>query len=65
MLVEQLQIEIEALPKAEFTRLRQWFAEKDWEHWDQQLEADEAEGKLDFLLKEASIAKRNGKLSEL
>ena len=43
MLVEQLQMEIEALPQAEFIRLRQWFAEKDWEHWDQQLEEDGAQ----------------------
>jgi len=65
MIVEQLQMEIEALPNEEFTRLRQWFAEKDWERWDRQLEADVASGKLDFLIEEASTAKRDGILREL
>ena len=56
MKVEQLQMEIEALPEKEFLRLRQWFAEKDWERWDGQLESDVAAGKLDFLLDEASTS---------
>ena len=65
MLVEQIQMEIEALPKEEFSRLRRWFAERDWDRWEEQLEADEAAGKLDFLLEEAAAAKRNGTLSDL
>lgn len=63
--VKQLQTEIEALPEKDFLRLRQWFAEKDQERWDSQLESDEAAGKLDFLLDEASAAKTQGKLREL
>ena len=50
MKVEQLQIEIEALSEEDFVRLRKWFAERDWEQWDTQLETDVAAGKLDFLL---------------
>ena len=65
MKVEQLQIEIEALPEEDFSRLRRWFAEKDWELWDNQLESDVAAGKLDFLLDEASAAKMQEKLREL
>ena len=65
MKVEQLQIEIEALPEKDFVRLRRWFAEKDWELWDRQLESDVAAGKLDFLLDEASAARLQGKLREL
>jgi len=65
MQIEQLQKEIEALPQKEFIRLRNWFAEKDWEQWDKQLEADIAAGKLDFLLKEARSAKTQGKLRDL
>jgi hypothetical protein len=57
MKVEQLQQEIEALPEQEFSRLRRWFADKDWERWDQQFEYDVAAGKLDFLVTEASAAK--------
>jgi hypothetical protein len=44
MQVEQLQIEIEALPPTEFIRLRKWFAEMDWIRWDRQLETDIAAG---------------------
>jgi hypothetical protein len=57
MKVEQLQREIETLPEKEFSRLRRWFVEKDWERWDSQLESDVAAGKLDFLVAEATAAK--------
>jgi hypothetical protein len=63
--VEHIQAEIEALPKDDFTRLREWFAEKDWQRWDEQLEVDVAVGKLDLLLEEAKAAKSQGKLREL
>jgi hypothetical protein len=39
-LVEQLQKEIDMLSDEEFTQLRRWFAEKVWERWDRQIEAD-------------------------
>ncbi len=57
MKIEQLQIEIEALPDSDFQQLRQWFADRDWEKWDDQLEADVASGRLDFLLEEARSAR--------
>ena len=65
MKIEQLKLEIEALPENDFLRLRRWFAEKDWERWDRQLESDVAAGKLGFLLGEASAAKVQGELREL
>ena len=65
MLVEQLQVEIEALPQTEFERLRNWMAEKDWMRWDEQLVSDVENGKLDFLLEEALAAKKHGKLRDL
>ena len=65
MQVEQLQREIEALPERDFSRLRRWFAEKDWQLWDKQLESDVAAGKLDFLLDEALSAKQQGTLKDL
>lgn len=65
MQIEQLQKEIEALPQKEFIRLRNWFAEKDWEQWDKQIEADIAAGKLDFLLREARAAKARLVLSSI
>ena len=52
--VDHLKAEIEALPKEDFAHLREWFAEKDWQYWDEQLEKDVATGKLDFLREEAS-----------
>jgi len=63
--VEQIQSEIEALSQEDFRRLREWFAQKDWEIWDKQIEADSAKGKLDFLLEEAMTAKSQGQLGNL
>ncbi len=65
MQVEQLQKAIEALPDRDFSRLRQWFAEQDWQRWDKQLEVDVAAGKLDFLLEEALSEKQQGNLKDL
>ena len=65
MEIEQLQVAIEALPEKDFLRLRRWFAEKDWEHWDSQLESDVEAGKLDILLDEALSAKAKGNLRDL
>lgn len=63
--VEKIQTEIEALSQKDFARLREWFVEKDWSLWDKQLEADSADGKLDFLLEEAMDAKHKGKLQDI
>lgn len=63
--IKDLQTEIEALSDEEFVRLREWFAEKDAQHWDAQIENDAATGKLDFLLEEAAAAKAQGKLKDL
>ena len=64
MQLEQLETEIEMLPDEDFVRLRQWFAEKDWERWDQQLEFDVALGKLDFLIDKAMTAKQQKPLQK-
>lgn len=63
--LEHLQSEIESLPAEEFARLRQWFAEKDWQRWDEELELDIAAGKLDFLFDEALEAIAQHKLRDL
>lgn len=65
MRVEQLQLEIESLPRKEFMRLWRWFMQKDWDQWDQQLEQDVVAGQLDFLREEAMTAKQQGKLRDL
>lgn len=63
--VKDIQAAIENLPRAEYARLRQWFAERDWADWDKQIEADVEAGKLDFLTKEALAEKAHGHLKEL
>ena len=50
--VDELKSAIEALPENEFVELRLWFSEKDWQNWDEQIEADSKSGELDFLIKE-------------
>ena len=63
--VDQIKAAINALPKLEYTQLRQWFSEKDWQLWDQQIQGDSDAGMLDFLIKEALDEKENGSLKEL
>ncbi len=63
--VEELEKAIDALPEEEYTQLRRWFSEKDWQTWDKQIAADAGSGKLDFLLKEAFEAKSKNILTEL
>lgn len=63
--VEEIQAAIESLSQGEYVRLRQWFAERDWEKWDKQIEADSESGKLDFLIKEAFDEKAEGNLKAL
>jgi len=63
--VERIQTEIESLSDEEYSKLRQWFSERDWEKWDRQIEEDSGSGKLDFLIKEALNEKSKGNLKEL
>jgi hypothetical protein len=63
--VEEIKQAIDTLPEEEYIQLRQWFSEKDWQKWDQQIAVDSESGKLDFLLKEALEAKSKNKLREL
>lgn len=63
--VEVIQAEIEALSTEDFVRLREWFAERDWQRWDKQLESDVSAGRLDRLRDEAKEAKRKGELRNL
>ncbi len=63
--VEEIEAAIVSLPKKEYARLRNWFSERDWGKWEQQIEADSKSGKLDFLIKEALDEKANGNLKKL
>jgi hypothetical protein len=63
--VEELKAEIEKLPVKEFAELYRWLAEKDWDRWDTELEADSEAGNLDFLSREAEEEKSKGTLKDL
>ena len=51
--VQEIERAIEKLPGDEFSTIRDWIVEKDWEKWDAQIERDSEAGKLDFLAEEA------------
>ncbi len=63
--IDALKNAIKALPNAEYVQLRRWFWEKDWQEWDKQIEKDSADGKLDFLVREALDERSKGKLRNL
>ena len=59
--VEKIEREIAALSRAELAEFRRWFADFDAAHWDEQLAADIAAGKLDSLADEALAEHRSGR----
>ena len=63
--LENIQAAIESLSEEEYSRLREWFVEKDWGQWDRDIEVDSQSGKLDFLVNEALQEKSKGRLTDL
>ena len=63
--VEEIQSAIVSLAPEEYAHLRAWFIERDWEQWNQQIEADVQAVKLDFLIAEAMAEKAQGYLRDL
>jgi len=63
--LEKVLIDIEALSEDEFSQLRDWFIERDWDKWDKELKEDSQRGKLDFLRKEALDEENSGSLTSL
>ena len=63
--VEQIEAAILTLPSDEFQRLRQWFFDLDYQRWDEQLEQDIADGKLEALAQEAIAEFRAGHYREI
>jgi hypothetical protein len=53
MTIEQIEKAILNLSKTDFTKLRNWLLDLDYQQWDQQLEQDIMDGKLDDIAKEA------------
>ena len=58
--IEALEKEIEKLSPSELEAFRRWFSEFDSEHWDRELEADLAAGRLDSFAEAAIAAHKRG-----
>ena len=56
---------VRRLPKRDLVRFRKWFAEYDAAVWDQQIERDVAEGRLDRFAREAQREVRAGRAQAL
>ena len=63
--IAEIQQAIISLSKSDYAQLRRWLNEYDWEEWDRQIEADSDDGKLGFLVDQATGAKRHGTLDDL
>ena len=63
--ITDIQDAILDLPETEFTELRKWLSNLDWERWDNQIEADSESGKLDRLIYDAREATERDALEEL
>ena len=63
--VEEIIHAIQELPHQDYTVLKDWLLENDWQQWDEKIEADSRSGKLDFLIEEAKIQKKTSKLIDL
>ena len=63
--VVELQRAILGLSEAEYTELRRWLMDEDWERWEREFEEDVRAGKLDNLANEALEAKAKGELKAL
>ena len=60
--VSELQGAILSLSEAEYTELRRWLLDQDWERWEREFEEDVRAGRLDFPAAEALEAKVKGEL---
>jgi hypothetical protein len=63
--LEQIEAAILTLPSQDFERLRQWFFDLDYQRWDEQLEQDIADGKLEALAQEAIAEFESGQCREI
>ena len=58
--IEQIEAQIEKLDAKAFAELREWFLDHMRARWDEQIGADAAAGRLDFLIDEARQAELGG-----
>ena len=61
--ISDIQRAILSLPESDYTKLREWLTELDWERWDREIEADSKAGRLHFLAAEADEAKKSGSVA--
>jgi hypothetical protein len=62
---EELKAEVEKLRTGELAEFVKRPTGRDWERWDQEIEADSNSGRLDFLVREAREEKARGTLQGL
>jgi hypothetical protein len=58
--VIEIESAISGLPKEDFWKLAEWFDQVKAKTWDEQMQADAAAGRLDFLFEEAAAARVAG-----
>lgn len=63
--VSELQEAILGLSEADYSELRRWLLDQDWERWEREFDEDVRVGKLDGLAAEALDAKARGELKDL
>jgi hypothetical protein len=63
--LEQIEAAILTLPSEDFERLKQWFFDLEYQRWDEQLEQDIVDGKLDALAQEAIAEFKAGRCQEI
>ena len=63
--VTELQEAILGLSEAEYTELRRWLQDQDWELWEREFDDDVRAGKLDALAADALSARAKGDLKAL
>ena len=65
MSVQELEVAVQKLLPDELAKFRRWFADYDWQIWDEQLERDVPAGKLDSLAAEALDDLAKGRCRDL
>jgi hypothetical protein len=63
--IEELQMRIRNLPIEDFSKLREWFLQFEYELWDQKIRADFKAGKFNKLIEKARAEFAQGKAREL
>ena len=63
--VSELQQAILDLSEADYSELRRWLLDQEWERWEREFDEDVRAGKLDDLVSQALEAKARGNLKDL